>query len=174
MPGNAPERAVALDGGLQRLMESIILPSSRDVIAQIRTYLLSQNADAGNRNNVYQILKVVHSRDLVFITLGPPFDKEPTECHYYLASGSRLSFGVTLRESNGRCALVAYRFQLSLPGEQLPSFFRFDLNDKPHDAPLFEPRCHVHPGVDDVRLPCPPLAPLEVLDRVFFVIEPAA
>ncbi len=116
MPGKAPERAAALDGGLQRLTESC----------------------------------------------------------YYLESGSRLSFGITLRERNRRCALVAYRFQLSLPGEQFPAFFRFDLNDKPHDTPLFEPRCHVHPGIDDVRLPCPPLAPLEVLDRVFFVIEPAA
>src|ERR1017187_3895315 len=49
---------------------------------------------------------------------------------------------------------------------------RFDLNDKAHDSPLHEPRCHYHPGVDEVRLPCPVLTPLEVLDRIFLVIEP--
>ena len=49
---------------------------------------------------------------------------------------------------------------------------RFDLNDKAHDSPLHEPRCHYHPGADDVRLPCPALTPLEVLDRIFLVIEP--
>jgi hypothetical protein len=32
--------------------------------------------------------------------------------------------------------------------------------------------CHYHPGADDVRLPCLALTPLEVLDRIFLVIEP--
>jgi len=68
--------------------------------------------------------------------------------------------------------LVAYRFHLSLPEGQSPSFYRFDLNDKAHESPLTEPRCHYHPGVDDVRLPCPVLTPLEVFDRIFMVIEP--
>jgi len=83
-----------------------------------------------------------------------------------------LSFGIILRERNGRCSLVSYRFQLNLPEGHLPSFYRFDLNDKTHETPLFEPRCHFHPGLDEVRLPFPALTPLEVLDRIFLVIEP--
>ena len=71
-----------------------------------------------------------------------------------------------------RCSLIAYRFHLNLPANQSPSFYRFDLNKKAHDTPLFEPRCHLHPGSDERRLPCPPLTPLEVLDRIFFVSEP--
>jgi hypothetical protein len=94
------------------------------------------------------------------------------DSHFYLESTSRLSFGVTLREANGRCSLVAYRFHMQLPEGSVPSFYRFDLNDKAHQTPLFEPRCHIHPGSDDIRLPCPPLKPLDALDRIFLVIEP--
>jgi hypothetical protein len=68
--------------------------------------------------------------------------------------------------------LIAYRFQLNLPDGRFPSFYRFDLNEEPHGDPLSEPLSHVHPGADDVRLPCPALEPLGVLDRIFFVIEP--
>lgn len=172
MPSGAPERARTLDGGLERLLASINLPSVRDTIAQVRTYLLKQDADLGNRNNVPRILRIVDSHDLVFISLGPSFDKGPTDSHFYLESGSRLSFGITLRVIGRACSLVTYRFQLNLPQSQSPFFYRFDLNDKAHKTPLFEPRCHYHPGKEDVRLPCPPLTPLEILDRIFLVIEP--
>lgn len=104
--------------------------------------------------------------------MGPSIDKGPTDLHFNLESGARLSFGITLREGNGRCSLVAYRFQLNLPETQSPPFYRFDLNEKGHESPLTEPRCHYHLGVEDVRLPCPALTPLDVLDRVFMVIEP--
>lgn len=172
MPGGAPERAKKLDGGLERLVESIVLPSLRDTIAQVRIYLLKQDADSGKRNNVYSLLKVSKSHDVAYMTVGPSFDKGPTDSHFYLDSGSRLSFGITLREGSGRCSLVSYRFQLNLPEGNSPSFYRFDLNEKAHETPLLEPRCHFHPGLDEVRLPCPALTPLEVLDRIFFVIEP--
>ena len=172
MPGRAPERAKTLDGELERWLGSIVLPPSRDTAAQLRTYLQKQNADMGNKNNVHGIFKTERSQDIVSITLGPTFDKGPTESHFYLESGSRLSFGINLRESNRRCSLLAYRFQLTLPEGAYPSFYRFDLNAKAHETPLFEPRCHFHPGVDEVRLPCPALTPFEVLDRIFLVIEP--
>jgi hypothetical protein len=131
-----------------------------------------QDADLGHRNNVARVLKTFESQGLTFISVGPSFDKGPTDSHFYLESESRLSFGITLREGNGRCSLVAYRFQLNLPGTQSPAFYRFDLNDKAHESPLHEPRCHYHPGAEDVRLPCPALTPLEVFDRIFLVIEP--
>ena len=168
MPTRAHERAKALDGGFEQSLAGIALPS----VAQIRTYLQMQDADLGHRNNVARILKTFSNHGLTFVSVGPSFDNGPTETHFHLESGSRLSFGITLREANGRCFLVAYRFHLSLPEGRSPSFYRFDLNEKAHETPLTEPRCHYHPGVDDVRLPCPALNPLEVLDRIFLVIEP--
>ena len=172
MPPGAHERAEALDGGIEQSLAGLALSSVRDSVAQIRTYLQKQDADLGHRNNVLRILKIAESQGLTFISVGPSIDKGPTESHFQLESESRLSFGITLREANGRCSLVAYRFHLNLPGGQSPAFYRFDLNDKAHKTPLTEPRCHYHPGVDDVRLPCPALNPLEVLDRIFLVIEP--
>jgi hypothetical protein len=161
-----------LDGVIESSLASLSLPSSRDMIAQVRTYLLRQEAEIHKGNNVYRILRKAESRMLVTITLGPTFDDGPTDQHFYLESGARLSFGLTLREANGRCALVAYRFQLNLPEGHNSSFYRFDLNDKGHAEPLFEPRCHIHPGLEKVRLPLPTLSPVEVLDRIFLVIEP--
>jgi hypothetical protein len=172
MPSGAPERAKTLDVGIERFLAGIILPSLRDLVAQIRTYLQRQDADLGHQNNVHRILRTVESQHRTLITVGPSIDKGPTDSHFYLESGSRLSFGITLREDSGRCSLVAYRFQLNLPEHQSPSFYRFDLNDRAHESPLTEPRCHYHLGVDDVRLPCPVLTPLEVFDRIFLVIEP--
>jgi hypothetical protein len=172
MPAGAPQRAKILDGYLERRVASLPLPSRRDAIAQVRTYLLRQNADLGKKNNVHRIYRNDTNQGVTSIWVGPQFDKGATDLHFYLESGSRLSFGITLRENNGRCSLIAYRFHLSLPDNQSPSFYRFDLNKNAHDTPLFEPRCHLHPGIDELRLPCPVLTPLEVLDRIFLVIEP--
>jgi hypothetical protein len=146
MPGGAPERARNLDGAIERLLASLVLPASRDLIAPIRTYLLRQNADMGFKNNVHAILKTTSSRGVLSITLGPSFDKGPEQSHFYLESGSRLSFAITLRESNNGCSLVAYRFQLSLPEGCSPSFYRFDLNRDAHQIPLLESKS-VNPGV---------------------------
>ena len=173
MRSGASERARTLDEALETSLESITLPASRVALAQVRTYLLDQNVEMGaRRNNVQAILKIEIDRDLVFITLGPSFDKGPTTSHFHLKSGARWSFGITLRATNQSCSLIAYRFQLNLPEAHSPSFYRFDLNSKGHHTPLLEPRCHFHPGAEEVRLPCPALTPLEVLDRIFFVIEP--
>jgi hypothetical protein len=172
MPQGAPERAARLDAELERQAEAIVLPSARDVEAAVRVYLLSRNADAGTGNNVYRDLKVQRDHGPVKITYGPQIDKGPTDSHFRLESGARLSFCIILREGGGRCALVSYRFQLNLPDARSPSFYRFDLNKQAHETPLQEPRSHLHPGHDKIRLPFPPMAPLELLDRIFLVIEP--
>src|ERR1700730_3277730 len=103
---------------------ALVLPSRRDMAAQVRTYLLRQNSDLGNRNNIQRIFKVTQSHDAVAIMLGPQFDKGPNDSQFQLESGARLSCGVELRENNGRCSLLAYRFQLNLPEGHRPSFSR--------------------------------------------------
>ena len=172
MPTGAPTRARSLDERYEQSLLSFALPSVNDLVAHVRTYLRRQDAEIGHRNTIARILKVVPSYEVTSISLGPTIDKGPTDSHFHLESGSRLSFGVQVREGNGRCSLIAYRFQLNLPETFAPAFYRFDLNQKVHDSPLTEPRCHYHAGLDDVRLPCPVLSPLDVLDRIFLVIEP--
>ena len=165
-------RAFRLDRGLEQLRVTISLPSSRDVMAQVRTYLQNRNVNLKRKNNVLKILKEKKDQGIFQVSLGPSIDKGPEESHFHFESGSRLSFGISLRESEGRCALLAYRFQVNFPATSPVPFLRFDLNPEAHPTPLFEPKCHYHPGSDEIRLPCPPLMPLEVLDRIFFVIEP--
>jgi hypothetical protein len=173
VPDKAHERAKALDESTATSLASLSLPSAREAIAQLRTYLSRREAEIRKGNNVAALLRQATSRNTVTIALGPSFDKGPTDRHFLLKSGARLSFGLTVREANGRSSLVAYRFQLNLPEIHQPSFYRFDLNEKAHAEPLQEPRCHLHPGSDQVRLPCPVLSPLEILDRIFHVIEPS-
>jgi len=172
MPSGAPTRAKILDDRYEEALASIGLPSARDVAAQVRTYLQHQDAELSRKNNALSLVKQTVSQEITSITLGPAIDKEPTDRHFYLESESRLSFCIEIRETQGRCSLVAYRFHLSLPDGMSPSFYRFDLNPKPHESPLTEPRAHYHVAMEHIRLPSPVLTPVEVLDRIFQVIEP--
>jgi hypothetical protein len=172
MPEHAHDRARELDARLVANAASVRLPSFKEVLAQIRVYLLKQDSEIDRTNNVYKILREEYASPIRSITLGPQFDKGPTDSHYYLKSGARLSFGISFQEGNSQCSLVAYRFHLHLGSTNGPAFYRFDLNSNSHDTPLLEPRSHVHPGSDEVRLPFPPLSPLEILDRIFQVIGP--
>ncbi len=86
-------------------------------------------------------------------------------------SGARLSFGLTLQEDGKRSRLVSFRYQYNMPEGKSPSFLRFDLNHAAHENPLMEPLCHLHPGLDEVRLPFSVHHPLEILDRMFFVVD---
>jgi hypothetical protein len=172
MPGGAPTRARMLEERYEKDLASLGLPSARDVAAQVRTYLQHEDAVLSRKNNPLRLVKQTASQGITSITLGPTIDKGPTDRHFYLESESRLSFIIEIREMHGRCSLLAYRFHLALPDGMSPSFYRFDLNSQAHGSPLTEPRAHYHVGMKDVRLPSPVLNPLEVLDRIFRVIEP--
>ncbi len=170
MPDRALPRAGELEARIERQVAEVVLPSFRQVLTSIRVYLLNHNVETGNRNNVHKFLREKRVGDAALISFGPEFDKGPTESHYKLSSKIRLSFGITLREVNGGCKLISYRFHLHLGAARGPSFLRFDLNKGAHPNPLAEPRSHVHPGRDDIRLPFPVLRPLELLDRIFYVV----
>jgi hypothetical protein len=170
MQDRAQDRAAEVEARTDQQAAAIVLPSFKEVSASVRAYLNWQNAHSRGKNTVDRILKASRSKDVGSISLGPKFDKGPTAEHYYLDSKSRLSFGITLRESSAGCRVVAYRFHLELGTARRPTFYRFDLNDHTHASPLLEPRSHVHPGSDDIRLPFPVLKPLEILDRIFYVI----
>src|SRR5262245_18897462 len=172
MPSGAPTRAKILDGRYEEALASIGLPPAQDVAAQVRAYLQHQDAELSRKNNALRLVKKTESHGVTSIMLGPAIDKGPTDQHFYLESESRLSFSIEIRETQGRCSLVAYRFHLSLPDGMSPSFYRFDLNSQAHASPLTEPRAHYHVAPDYIRLPSPVLTPLEVLDRIFEVIEP--
>jgi len=156
----ARKQAARLDEKLQADVNQVSLPAARNVFIRLRAHLFERSQDMQTWNDVDSKLKKAPNRDgSVSISLGPSIDKGRTPVHFHFDSGARLSFGITLREARSGSYLVAYRFHFHLPTERLPEFLRFDLNPQVHDNPLGEPRCHLHPGQEPVRLPLPALDP---------------
>lgn len=162
-----------LDERISVHVRDILLPSARQLTTEIRAYLFDRTKTMQVENKIFGQLRTDMDRNGDhLILLGPTIDKGLTGAHFVFDSGSRLSFSITIREEGKRSLLLAYRFHYQLPDGAMPAFLRFDLIDRTHERCLHEPRCHLHPGSDDVRLPMPALAPIDVLDRIFFVVEP--
>ena len=117
-----------------------------------------------------QIVKYDKGQDgTLEILLGPPIDKGDDGSFFNFPSGARLSFSIALRKRGHQCELISYRFQFTFPEKHSPEFVRIELRSKSHSDPLAEPLAHIHPGMH-ARWPCAPLTPIEVLDRIFFVL----
>src|SRR5258708_6727121 len=150
------------------------LPPPRQLTTEIRSYLFERTKTMDSENDIFRLLKTAQDEkgnDLIL--LGPTIDKGSTIEHFQFDSGARLSFGITVHDEGQSSSLVAYRFHYHLPSGSMPAFLRIDLNKRTHEDVLREPRCHLHPGSDRIRFPLPALLPIEVLDRIFFVIEPS-
>jgi hypothetical protein len=162
------------DAKAHRECSEAVHGSPKLVFSEIRAYMIRRAEELETSNNPIQLLKLrEETHGMAVIVLGPTIDKGPTNEHFHFDSGARLSFGVTLRERDRGSELVAFRFHYQLPDNTSPAYFRFDLNETLHTDPLSEPRCHLHPGLDEIRLPLPLHDPIEILDRIFFVLEPA-
>lgn len=118
-------------------------------------------------HEILKILKLESRGNEAVIVCGETFDKGQDGSFLYRRDGSRISFGVTLRKASP-LELVAYRFHIRFPDGRIPPFLRFDLNSADSGDPLSEPRCHVHPGTDELRLPSPVMAPLEILAKIVY------
>jgi len=168
----AVRRATALDKVLHTRVGEFSLESVHEVVSSIRAYLIRRAGEMSLENNPWTSLKFKEaSRGVWLIALGPTIDKGDTPDHFHFDSGARLSFGLTLQEDGKRSRLVSFRYQYNMPEGKSPSFLRFDLNHATHENPLMEPLCHLHPGLEEVRLPFSVHHPLEILDRIFFVVD---
>jgi hypothetical protein len=167
----ARKRAAALDLKIDRDVTEHLHGAARQVFIDIRAYLIRRSDEMDTRNSPIQLLKLHQEKGTAVILLGPTFDKGPSPQHFNFDSGARLSFGLTLRERGDNSEVVSFRFHFQLPEDHRPEYFRFDLNGVSHEDPLFEPRCHLHPGLEEVRIPILLTNPVEILDRIFFVIE---
>ena len=167
----ARKLAETLDSKTDRELTELRLDPPHKVLSQIRAYLLRRSEDMKTRNNPIKLLRFYSENDFVQIDLGPSIDKGSTPQHFHFDSGARLSFGLSLREVEGKSQVISFRYHYVFPEKQSPKYLRFDLNKAPHADPLAEPRCHSHPGIDDVRIPFSVHNPIEILDRIFFVLE---
>jgi hypothetical protein len=171
--GDATERALRLDERLRDQVSDITLPSAKQLTTEIRAYLFERQKTMRVENRILgQIRTDMDRNGDRLILLGPTIDKGLTAEHFIFDSGSRLNFSIVVREEGKKSVLLAYSFHYHLPDASMPAFLRFDLINRTHERCLHEPRSHLHPGSDDMRLPMPALAPIDVLDRIFFVVEP--
>lgn len=167
----ARAHAVELDKYIHEAVGTIVFNSPNSLFINLRRYLQIQDDRLAGNNDLFRILRFTDDASgMALMSLGPQIDKGDSPSHFHFPSGSRLSFGITVKRGN-QCSLVSYRFHYHYGEGCSPAFLRFDLNHSPHNDPLSEPRCHLHPGLDNVRLAIPALTPFQVLDRIFFVLE---
>ena len=167
---DAQNRAIALNLEIDQEADAHQLDEPGMFLTHIRSLLLS-NEQQEVINNIHTLLKKTENRDMVYIVLGPQIDKGPSDGHFKFDTGARLSFGITLRRQRKKAALHSYRFHYAFPDGHSPAFIRFDLSPKGDRAHLEESRCHIHPGLSKTRIPSRVLSPIEVLDRVFYVLD---
>jgi hypothetical protein len=171
----ALQRAAEWDRKRQQEISQRVLGGPVEVFGQIQAYLWKRADELKTSNNPKQLLKQTESRGVVAITLGPTIDKGWTAEHFRFDSGARLSFGLTLRVlDRHRSELVSFRYHYQLPESRSPGYLRFDLNKAVCADALIEPVCHFHPGREHLRIPLSLHHPLEILDRIFFVLEPGS
>lgn len=169
----ASRKASTLDEACSNQIDELLFSTALGVFIRLRAYLQHHANEMDTPNDVASLIKMTKDHSgLVLITLGPQFDAGLTAAHFRFDSGARLSFGITLRPGIGASFLVSFRFHLHFAARHSPEFLRFDLNREKHAEPLSEPRCHLHPGMNGVRLPLPVMDAFEILDRIFFAIEP--
>lgn len=170
---DAHRNAEALDASFLSSIKNNKLENPRRLFIRVQNYLVEQCRELRIKNDIYKKIRFhpAQSGGVALIFLGPSIDKGPSEDHINFDSGSRLSFSIAVRNESGGAELVSFRFHLQFIEGHVPSYLRFDLNSENHPQPLREPRCHFHPGLEDVRVPMPILQPIEILDRIFFAIE---
>jgi len=159
-------------------MQRLALPASAKTLASDVRRCLLVAADEGvlrtPPESIFRLLKTEErtaERGTIVVAMlgGATFDKGQSEDAFFIRSdGARLSFGVAVAYQRGaEPELLTYRFHLRFARNGSPAFIRLDLNDESRD-PLMEPRSHLHPGSDGLRLPVPVMTPLEILERLLY------
>jgi hypothetical protein len=170
---SAADIATRLDLVINAEVIEHVLEEPVRFLTRIRAFLMKFEQE-NESNNPISLVKYTQNRDVAEIVLGPQIDKGPSDDHFKFDSGARLSFGISLRRNRQHSHLVAYRFHFVFKDGHSPPYIRFDLNYSGGRSTLEESRSHLHPGLDDTRLPARVLSPLEVLDRIFLVLDQCA
>ncbi|MBI4953787.1 MAG: hypothetical protein HY908_17310 [Myxococcales bacterium] len=97
------------------------------------------------------------------------YKRRPESARLVRRDGAWFHFTITVRAGHDALLYVlGYDFELVLLNT-VPPFVRFDLNLPGLAQSSHEPRSHVHPGHDEIRLPAPVLDPLEAIELMLSV-----
>jgi hypothetical protein len=175
-PDSAKINAAAVE--IRTLGRPVLPASAKTLVSDVRNCLMIA-ADEGVLRSppetIFRLLKTEErplARGVMVVALlgGATFDKpQSDDDNFFIRSdGARLSFGITVAYRSGaEPEMLTYRFHLRFPRNSSPTFIRFDLNDESRE-PLVEPRSHLHPGSDNVRIPAPAMSPIEILEKLLY------
>jgi hypothetical protein len=165
--------AKSFDEKLAASLEAIQLPPAHEYFRRLQSYLQRRTDERKIKGFAHLLTHTIDENDLMEVFAGPTIYRPGRPCLEF-SSGAKLSFAFTLRRQGEGSRLVSYRFDLRLPEKSGLKFMRIDLNGPNRgNDPLHVPRSHLHPGFPHIHIPFPVMTPLEVLDRIFFVVEPA-
>jgi hypothetical protein len=172
----AKSRAQDRDLMINSHIANLRLPKPSAFLTEFRAYLLHQRDDSGHPGaNVEHLLRLRRSDGYQLLNMGPTIDKGTCdEGHFLFRSGARMSCGITIEENGTNSKLVSYRFDYRLPLKPGFEVIRLDLRSEPHSSALMEPRAHIHFAVETARIPTILINPFEVLDFLFYVVDPCA
>jgi hypothetical protein len=104
----------------------------------------------------------------------PSRSRDPAGKRLRRSDGAWFDFSITVREGGPQLEVLTYRFEIRFaPGNGAP-FMRFDRNLPEISAGTLgtEPRSHLHPGHDDLRVPTPQMSPAEVMRLLLYELRP--
>jgi hypothetical protein len=176
------KRAILLG---QRICEHIpvveaILPSAgEELYKQIRRCLTAASEQRKLNGGIQRILKLLKSERSKnsFAIFGggnreggskKDLKRRNKEVWFERDDGGLFTFSLTVLESKSNLTLHSYDFELWLPENVSPVFIRFDLNSPSHDNEKDGMRSHLHPGHDNLSVPCPIMSPVEALEIILY------
>jgi hypothetical protein len=104
----------------------------------------------------------------------PSRPRDPAGSHLRRSDGAWFDFSITVRERGSQLEMLTYRFEIRFPPGMGAPFMRFDHNlpEAIPGKPANEPRSHLHPGHDDLRVPTPQMSPEEVMRILLYELRP--
>jgi len=172
----------------------LVLPSSaRDLTRALRALLLGAH-DTGELSSppkeIHATLKMIreppssladklkarsmHQGACCIEGGDPDRSRDPDGRHLRRSDGAWFDFSITVREIAAQIEVLTYRFEIRFPPGIGAPFMRFDHNLPEVNAgkPANEPRSHLHPGHDDLRVPTPQMSPEEVTRILLYELRP--
>lgn len=146
--------------------------SAKRLYRDIRTYLIKASDEriiCDSPRQIFEKLMIASTGGGHFeIAVGTTrnFSRNRELPHFSRPDGAWFDFQLTAREEGRGVAILAYDFELRLPGVSPIGFLRFDLNPPDHPNDDDGLRSHVHLNSDDdgFASPAPVLSPFEILD----------
>jgi hypothetical protein len=172
----------------------LVLPSSaRDLKRKLRALLLGAR-DTGElaspHKDIHETLKILrepppsladklkarslHQGACCLEGGDPNRLRDPAGRHLRRSDGAWFDFSITVREIDSQVEVLTYRFEIRFPPGFGAPFLRFDHNlpEVVGGKPATEPRSHLHPGYDDLRVPTPQMSPEEIMRILVFELRP--